>query len=78
MGGQCWFVTRFVDFVPTMPMEEIWRLCENEQQANAMASHYNNVWAPEQSAKYKINPNYINELVVITGGSSTIPHVWLY
>ncbi|WP_224652967.1 MAC/perforin domain-containing protein [Pectobacterium versatile] len=62
----------FVDFVPTMPMEEIWLLCENEQQANAMASHYNTVWAPEQSAKYKINPNYINELIVITGGSSTI------
>ncbi|MFJ5503730.1 MAC/perforin domain-containing protein [Pectobacterium carotovorum] len=62
----------FVDFVPMMPMEGIWLLCESEQKAKAMELHYNTVWAPEQSAIYKIHPDYINELIVIAGGNSTI------
>ncbi|GLY59576.1 hypothetical protein Pcaca05_04340 [Pectobacterium carotovorum subsp. carotovorum] len=62
----------FVDFVPTMPMEGIWLLCKNEQQAKAMELHYNTIWAKEQSDKYEIHPNYINELIVITGSRSTI------
>lgn len=62
----------FVDFVPTIPMQEIWTLCSSEAQAEAMRKHYDDVWAPAQSEKYRVKANYIDQLVVITGGSSTI------
>ncbi|MBM3116934.1 MAC/perforin domain-containing protein [Jeongeupia naejangsanensis] len=62
----------FVDFVPTIPMLEIWSLCETDEQANAMKLHYEQVWAPAQSAKYQLKPNYIDQLVVISGGNSSI------
>lgn len=62
----------FVDFVPTIPMQEIWSLCKTDEQADAMKLHYETIWAPAQSEKYRLKPNYIDQLVVITGGSSTI------
>ncbi|WP_248920570.1 MAC/perforin domain-containing protein [Pseudomonas entomophila] len=62
----------FVDFVPTIPMLEIWSLCKTDSQAEAMKRHFDTVWAREQSDKYRIKANYIDQLVVITGDSSTI------
>jgi len=62
----------FVNFGPTTPMQEIWSLCKTDEQADAMKLHYETIWAPAQSEKYRLKPNYIDQLVVITGGSSTI------
>lgn len=62
----------FVNFVSTIPLAEIWRLCKTDAQRNFLADFYARVWAPEQSRLRQRYANYLDSLVVITGGSSTI------
>ncbi|MEO7260292.1 MAG: MAC/perforin domain-containing protein [Jatrophihabitantaceae bacterium] len=62
----------FVDFVSTIPMAEMWRLCATEEQAAFLENYFTTVWAPARSAGYQIYPDYLDQLVVISGNSSTI------
>ena len=62
----------FVDFVPTIPMAEIWRLCATEEQASYLENYFFNTWAPARSKTYQLYPDYVDALVVISGDSSNI------
>lgn len=62
----------FVDFVTTIPMAEMWRLCATEEQSKYLETYFYSVWGPAQSTLYQLYADYIDEMVVITGGSSTI------
>jgi len=62
----------FVDFVTTIPMAEMWRLCASEEQAAFLENYFNTVWAPARSTSYQVYPDYLDELIAISGNSSTI------
>lgn len=62
----------FIDFVPSIPMAGIWHLCKSEEQATYMENHFFNVWAPAESNKLQLYPNYVDALIVITGDNSEI------
>lgn len=62
----------FVNFVSTIPMAEIWQLCKTKEQADYLKNHFLRVWAPAQSRARQLYADYIDSLVVITGGNSTI------
>lgn len=62
----------FVNFVSTIPMDAIWRLCATEQQAAFLENYYSTVWAPERSQSYQLYADYVDSLVVISGSDSNI------
>jgi hypothetical protein len=62
----------FVDFVPTIPMAEIWRLCASQEQAAFLSNYFSTVWAPTRSTSYQLYPDYVDALVTISGNSSSV------
>lgn len=62
----------FIDFVSTIPMAEMWRLCATDEQAAFLENYFNTVWAPARSKSYQIYPDYLDELIAISGNSSNI------
>lgn len=62
----------FVDFVSTIPMDGIWRLCATTEQSEFLETYYKAVWAPARSQSYQLYADYVDSLVVISGSNSTI------
>jgi MAC/Perforin domain len=62
----------FVNFVSTIPMDAIWRLCATEQQSEFLEKYYSTVWAPARSQSYQLYADYVDSLVVISGSNSGI------
>lgn len=62
----------FVNFVSTIPMDGIWRLCATEQQSAFLENFYSTVWAPARSQSYQLYADYVDSLIVISGTNSNI------
>jgi hypothetical protein len=62
----------FVNFVSTIPMDGIWRLCATKEQSAFLENYYNTVWAPARSQSYQLYADYVDSLVVISGSNSNI------
>lgn len=62
----------FVDFVATIPMNGIRRLCGTVAQQTFLENYYTTVWAPTRSQKYQIYPDYVDSLIVISSTDSNI------
>jgi hypothetical protein len=62
----------FVNFVSTIPMDAIWRLCATTEQSAFLENYYTKVWAPARSQSYQLYADYVDALVVISGTNSNI------
>ena len=62
----------FVNFVSTIPMDGIWRLCATTEQSAFLENYFTKVWAPARSQSYQLYADYVDSLVVISGSSSNI------
>jgi len=62
----------FVNFVTTIPMDGIWRLCATTEQSAFLENYYTKKWAPTRSQSYQLYADYVDSLVVISGGNSNI------
>jgi MAC/Perforin domain len=62
----------FVNFVSTIPMDAMWRLCATEQQSAFLENYYSTVWAPARSQSYQLYADYVDALVVISGSNSNV------
>ena len=62
----------FVDFMPNAPMTGIWELCEDSTQKNNMQKYFEETWGQRKSKEAQFYADYIDQLVVISGGNSSI------
>lgn len=63
----------FVDFVPSIPMAEIWRLCADAEQAAFLQDYFNSTWAPRVSEQCQLYSDWVDELAAVMGGSADVP-----
>jgi hypothetical protein len=62
----------FVNFVSTIPMDGVWRLCATTEQSAFLENYYTTKWAPARSQSYQLYADYVDALVVISGTNSNI------
>jgi hypothetical protein len=62
----------FVNFVSTIPMDGVWRLCATTEQSAFLENYYTEKWAPARSRNYQLYADYVDSLIVINGTNSNI------